>query len=251
MTHLTKIVVQGRVCKTLARILKTGSLSVLLLGLLLVCLLSCRKLPDYGKPQFHGDDISLQTVAVTYRDLTISDFKAVSLPERLQEFSEKLNAHTAVSIRLNPPVQYTISTHVVDGQKKYVGRIKQLRFEAVMIPERSWWNPDLAVGKYAYVLQHEQIHFAIMQLAAMQLGQKGINERENFIVFESNPANVKSVLIEKIKTMIAESKQWALRENTLFDRDTSQRHDATMQNWWYDKVMTQIENLTLSQSSRP
>lgn len=243
MRRPAKLVSQRGACGT-GRTPRSGLLSVLLLGVLFVFPLSCRKLPDYGKPQFHGNDVPLSTATVTYRDLTISDFKAISLPEDLQESSGKLDAHTAVSIRLNPPARYMISTRVVDGEKKYVGRIRQLRFEAVMIPERSWWNPDLAVGNHAYVLQHEQIHFAIMHLAAMQLDQKWINDKEDFIVFESNPENVKAVLIEKVKAMVADSKQWALRENTLFDRDTSQHHDATMQNWWYNKTAIQLGNLT-------
>ncbi len=244
MRRPAKIASQSRAYKKCNRTPGSRLFSVLLLGLLFLFLLSCRKLPDYGKPQFHSNDIPLPPATVTYRDLTISDFKAESLPENLQDFSEKLHAHTAVSIRLNSPAQYTISTQVIDGEKKYVGRVKQLHFEAVMIPERSWWNPDLAAENHTYVLQHEQIHFAIMHLAAMLLNQRGINEKENFIVFESSPDNVKSILIEKVKAMVVDSKQWALYENTLFDRDTSQHHDATMQDWWYNKIATQLGDLT-------
>ena len=54
----------------------------------------------------------------------------------------------------------------------YVGTISQLKFKTVFVPECSWWNPNLAKNGENYVLQHDQIHFALTELAARKLTSK-------------------------------------------------------------------------------
>ncbi len=41
-----------------------------------------------------------------------------------------------------------------------------------MLPERSWWNPGIPAGLRTYVLRHEQINFALTEIAARRLTQE-------------------------------------------------------------------------------
>jgi hypothetical protein len=41
------------------------------------------------------------------------------------------------------------------GQSYFFGRIERLGFEAVMLPDQSWWNPKMPPNMRGYVLQHE------------------------------------------------------------------------------------------------
>jgi hypothetical protein len=59
-----------------------------------------------------------------------------------------------------------------ESQSFYVGSIPQITFEAMFMPTCSWWHPEVPEGLKAYVLQHEQIHFALAELAARNLRTK-------------------------------------------------------------------------------
>lgn len=211
-------------------------------ALFLLLLSGCARLPDYGRPHLNRG-VKLPLNVVSYRDLTISDFLADNVPDRLKEHAKKLNAHTAVSIRPVPGTNYTISTTHINNQKVYYGQVEKLSFEAVMIPEHSWWNPAMAMIRKDYVLQHEQIHFALMEVAARRLTKKAEEESELLKVYESSFDSAKEKLLNIYSIWLEESRAKVLKEHTSFDEDTSLIYAPKIQQRWYDRVKTDLNNL--------
>jgi len=173
--------------------------------------------------------------------LTTEDFKAKSLPEDLELYSHRLSAHTAVSIRPKKTAKYIISKVQFHSKDVYLGVIEDLKFEALMIPERSWWNPNVSKKRKSYVLQHEQIHFALMEVAAHRLNVQVRDFPYDFIVFEDTPVAARKKLRETIDQLIVSSRENVLKEHTRFDEDTSGYYEPELQQQWYDRVIAELQ----------
>ena len=210
----------------------------------LILLFGCSSLPDYGQPRTYPSGTILPGLVVSYRDLVVADFQAKNLPEYLHGHSRDLNAHTAVAIRTVAGAQYILSPPDGDRIPLYSGRVSNLAFEAVMIPDHSWWNPSLAKEKFAYVLQHEQIHFALMEAAARRLTERVKKEQAQLMVFDISKEAVKKRLMEKIDRILAESEKDVLNEHTDFDKATSRRYAPAIQQKWYEKVEKELVELS-------
>ncbi|MCP3892520.1 MAG: hypothetical protein GY702_27140 [Desulfobulbaceae bacterium] len=122
----------------------------------------------------------------------------------------------------------------------YIGAVEDLAFEAVMVPEKSWWNPNLAKERYNYVLQHEQIHFALMELAVQKLN-RFVKNSDALVVYEENPEDAGMKLRQLVKQLRADSKEKILKEHTRFDEETSGYYVPEMQQQWYDKVTGELQ----------
>lgn len=202
----------------------------------------CSVLPEYGQP-YINQGVALPLHVVPYRDLTIADFQAKNVPDRIKDHAKKLNAHTAVSIRPIPGTKYTITTAHIHNKQIYYGRVENLAFEAVMIPEHSWWNPRMAKKRESYVLQHEQIHFALMEVAARRLTQKAAEESELLNVYEASFDAAKQKLSAIYTSWLEESREKVLKEHTSFDEDTSMIYAPRTQQRWYDRVTADLVQL--------
>jgi len=174
--------------------------TVLCILLLLFLLAGCSGLPHYAQPHISPISGPLPAHVVTYRALIKEDFQAKELPEYIREHSDKLNAHTSVSIRPVPQSKYIISAAEYYGSRVYFASVGQLAFEALMIPERSWWNPAAPERKKSYILQHEQIHFALLEVTARRLSEKTAAQSESLIVIESSYEAARSGLLRIVQT---------------------------------------------------
>ncbi len=207
----------------------------------LILLAGCSRLPDYSQPRIYPSDTALPAHVVAYRDLVAADFQAEHLPDFLRDHTRHMNAHTAVAIRTIPGAQYILSPPDGHGTQMYSGRVENLAFEAVMIPARSWWNPTLAKERFAYVLQHEQIHFALMEVAARRLTGRVAEEQARLTVFDTSNEAVKKRLLAEIDQWLAESERDVLREHTEFDRATSRQYAPEVQQQWYERVARELK----------
>ncbi len=217
-----------------------------------VLLPGCTGLPEYAQPRLTQNHYDLfNERVITSRKLTRLDFQSPSFPESLQKYSSKLNAHTALSIRPANHSKYTIGSFVLDGQITYYGRVEHLQFEAVMIPDHSWWRPQLAKEKHAHVLQHEQIHFALMEISARKLTNKVYQESVGFTGINSTALKVKKDLQTKISTFLKKHNVEAMKQHEYFDYDTSLTFNPSLQNWWYGKVLKELEEMEEKGSTFP
>jgi hypothetical protein len=214
----------------------------LLLLLLLGLLASCAQLPEHAQPRFHapqGDNLA-SGKGFSYRQLLAEDFQAASLPPEYRQYDHTIGAHSCISIRPSRDLKIHIVHANYQDMLFYSGTILNLKFEAIFVPECSWWNPALDRRKKEYVLEHEQIHFALAELVARKLTSTAAYELQSYIAFGVSYTEVQQELIEKLKNMGQETMESSLQEHTDFDEDTSLFHDPQTQRKWLESIKTRL-----------
>jgi hypothetical protein len=200
-------------------------------------------LPEYAKPRtIPIDEIhKVSPNGFTYKQLTREDFRATSLPENLSIHGERINAHTVTRIRITADSNLNITRRSFLDQIDYLGSINYLAFEAVMIPNNSWWNPKIKAGIAGYVLQHEQIHFALTELAARKLTSDARKWSSNLLVIKQTPPEVYSEIAQQIKGMLDSALAANQKRHLKFDEDTSLFYSPSWQAWWLEKVEEELK----------
>jgi hypothetical protein len=106
--------------------------------------------------------------AIEYRALTRADFLASGRPE-IDSQGYELGAYTCIALMTTPDTwMNAVSRQTPAGEPAFGVTFKALGFRALMNRDCSWWN-DKATLDAAYVVEHEQIHFAISELGARRL----------------------------------------------------------------------------------
>ena len=211
--------------------------SVLFIQLLFL-LSGCAQLPEYARPRILDIDNKQEGFKneITYRQLTVDDFQALELSANIRPHANKIGAHTCSRIRVAKDSEFRITSGYLNQQIYYFGSLNNIAFEAVMGPECSWMNPNLFGKKLEYVLEHEQIHFALMEIAARKLTQKYRKEKNKFIAIQLTVEETRKEIAAEIRSMIRTANQEVLQEHTSFDEDTSLYFDPEGQKWWLDRV---------------
>ncbi len=210
--------------------------------ILAVILCGCASLPNYAQPGSGRlpDDPKILADAFTYRRLTREDFRADALPPDRAAHAADINAHVCTQIRPRPDTQVVISRSRLAGTDMVIGSIPHIAFEAVMIPGCSWWNPRLDARQTAYVLQHEQIHFAIAEQTARQLTAEAQEHLRDFIVVEYTPEAAREAIAQTIRSLIRSATQASHKTHTAFDEETSLFHSPRRQQWWMEKMEREL-----------
>lgn len=214
-----------------------------MLSLSLTLLYACAQLPDYAKPRtIQIDEIhKVSPTGFTYRQLAPEDFRAISLPENLSTPGDLINAQSVIQIRITSDSNFRLTPWPFLDQVNYLGRINHLAFEAVMIPNYSWWNPKIKADKTSYVLQHEQIHFALIELAARKLTRDAQKWASNLVVVKETPQEVYAEIFQQIKEMINSAMEVNKKRHLEFDKDTSLFYAPSWQAWWLEKVEEELK----------
>jgi len=226
-----------------------GKFCHLLLILLAPLISGCPQLPDYALPHIGGmdrDQLSCKQ-GFTYRALTVEDFRAPSLPDQLAEDITKFYAYSRMQIRPTRDSKFVITSRFSDYYNKLIwaGSVSSLAFEAVMFPDLSWWNPTITGQKTAYVLQHEQVHFALMELAARQLTRQVHQDIAALFIIDSSRQGVQDQLRKEVEALITAKNEEVIQEHTAFDQQTSLYVDPEKQQWWFVRVCSQLKESSL------
>ena len=126
-------------------------------------------------------------------------------------------------------------------QPYFFGRIERIAFEAVMIPERSWWNPAMPPAATAYVLQHEQIHFALTELAARRLTRDSAAWAAAQLVIRPSPQEVQAEMARLVRERVNTAMEEGLKRHAEFDEDASLFYNPRRQRWWAWTVEDELQ----------
>ena len=211
-------------------------------SLSLTLIIACAQLPEYAKPhRIQIDEIpNYSQTGFTYRQLARDDFRATLLPENLSTHEERINARSAIQIRLTADSSFSITRWPFFDQINYTAKISHLAFEAVMIPNNSWWSPKIKAEIAGYVLQHEQIHFALTELAARKLTSDAQKWASSLLVIRQTPQQVYSEIVQQIKEMINTAMEVNQKRHEEFDKDTSLFYNPSWQAWWLATVEEEL-----------
>ncbi len=220
---------------------------LLLFLLTLQLLIGCASLPEYAKPRV-GKSIEIEDSSkfIQYRQLQKRDFQAPSVSGEYQKHAMQLQAYTRVVILPKKKSSFTINAADSFNQTVYHVGIESLAFGALMDPASSWWSHKIPKRKISYVLQHEQIHFALMEIAARQMTWEVKKDSSQFSSFGSSRQEALELLKNSISKYIRENLEKAMIVHTEFDEETSLYHDPRAQQQWYEKVNRQLDALPAS-----
>ena len=216
--------------------------SLLLATISTLWIASCSQLPDYARPRFYdGEEVSTGVSAgFNYRRLSIEDFQAAELPSEDQRYHGFINARSCINIRPANATKAYISKTSYYGSDLYVGTFTHIEYEALFIPSCSWWNPKIPAKRIDYVLQHEQIHFAIGELTARKVTQAVNEEIKNFTAIGSSQADVTEELMKTLRDAAHKIIESELAVHTSFDKETSMFVDRNAQQRWFTRISKEL-----------
>jgi hypothetical protein len=218
-------------------IMNKFSLYLFLSTLLILFFSACARLPDYARPQFSPEDYTVSAVnSFAYRQLKVEDFRAPSLPPKFEQFNHSIQARSCISIQTSRNSQIQIASGTISGKIIYAGKFANISFISVFNPDCSWWNPKITPEKKNYILQHEQIHFALTELTARRLNRDYKDHMEQYTALGSTLAEVKNQLHAEAERVSRKGIEEALDEHTSFDEETSLFYDPEIQQEWSERV---------------
>jgi len=172
------------------------------------------------------------TDAIPYRALVRDDFRAARPPAQMSDHASVMGAYTCANV---VPVATDRIVVERDGTGGYLARPGGFSFRAEMDRDCSWWN-DSARLPPDYVLEHEQIHFAIVELAARDLARASARVRGR----GRTPQAALDAFQAKIQALLGQSFQQILERNTHFDEETSGRLQRANQRRWSQRMHSEL-----------
>ena len=230
------VIVRGS-CLRSSRETRTGATGLVFWFLL--ALTGCATLPDYAAPTITilKDETLDVSDVIPYRALTRDDFLGTEPPAH---FDERMAAVTCVYTqpivdREGIDIQPAIAP---DGSEAYDITYNNLKFQALMNRNCSWWNLAIRNMEEDYVLEHEQIHFALFEIAARKWSEGPpvrlqIKADSRDVMLENLQARFEELLQARLQVL--------LQQNRRFDEETSVGRNPEKQKRWLELVETQLE----------
>ncbi len=203
---------------------------------LLLLATGCARLPDYAMPRVELVEASqlAKTDGIPYRKLTRGDFRAKQAPIANADHAAQMSAFSCANVVPQGDLQMEVRQQSATGG--FVASTAQARFVARMDRNCSWWNPAPNEESPSLILQHEQIHFAIAEVAARKLTERVRRLSATGDSAEQAAAALQDAVEGVFRDVVLEMTE----RNARFDIDTSGRHDPELQQRWYDQVSREL-----------
>jgi hypothetical protein len=204
---------------------------------LLLVATACGRLPAYALPKAQLVDAAqlAHSDGVPYRQLTRADFRATTPPIDNARHAARMSAFTCANVVPKGELQMEVRQPQPGGA--FVARPKQIAFIAKMDRDCSWWNPKQDNDPPDYVLQHEQIHFAIAEAGARELTRRV----RDLSATGDSPERAATSLQRAVDSVFRDAIEANTTRNTDFDRDTSGRHEPVLQQRWYEQLSAELK----------
>lgn len=211
--------------------------------LLAACACSSR-LPDYAAPKGGVVDAGQldSTDVIGYRQLTRGDFRGTHAPPEFAKVADRVGAATCGQVRTSSDTLFLINwrQESPEAQKKHWVEVKKLGFVALMDRRCSWWNDRAAARAPAYVLQHEQIHFALYELGARKLNASVESIKRDMVTEGKSQEEVQAHAQQTLNEALQRATEELLERNREFDEDTSLGFRPDRQRDWMQKVLDEL-----------
>jgi hypothetical protein len=210
--------------------------------LLLLC--GCQSvLPDNMQPRSLPSDPQRDASAdlIAYRTLKRADFRGTAFPRRFAgDDPGQFAAVTCVDLRLSPRLRIVARP---SGMGEFEARAHGLGFVARMDRNCSWWNKHQEWESMfrTYVLQHEQIHFAIYEVHARDYSARADAIAAQTAAVADTAEAAITACQAKLDAWLAGELKRIDRRHTRFDEDTSYGYDTRRQQAWHELLQRQLE----------
>ncbi len=193
------------------------------------------EVPDFARPHVeqrsYGADAQIGTVS--YRQLTRDDFRGAKPHPRVAEYAARLGAYVCVQVVASSGNQIAIRARR-DG-RGYAASARNISYVAVLDPECSWWNQN-APQPPEYSLQHEQIHFALAEIAARGLTK----QLQRVETVGDTRTEAQASFQREAEALIRQTGEKLAARNLAFDEDTSTAFRPDAQDDWYRTVVSEL-----------
>lgn len=178
-----------------------------------------------------------------YRPLLRGDFRGKHAPAQFLHSPTLPVAVSCIYVVLNPQARLYAQPKQVDGTTVYVPQAQDLAFQAVLSRSCSWWNDQHQVSP-AYVLEHEQIHFALYEVAARRLNARADHLLRALEGTSVSPQAAIAAAQQFIHQSLARTMQDVVKANVNFDRETSFGFQPDRQQQWRRTVEGDLKQLS-------
>ena len=208
-------------------------------------LLGCAStLPEYAAPKGGVVDAGQldSSDVISYRQLTRADFRGTQAPPEFAPVAARVGAATCGQVRTTADTTFLINWRQAtpNGEKRHWVQVKKLEFMALMDRHCSWWNEKAASRAPAYVLQHEQIHFALYELGARKLNASVATISRDMTAEGSSQQEVQGRAQKALNEALQKATDELLERNHDFDQDTSLGYRPDRQRACLKKVSQEL-----------
>jgi len=206
-------------------------------------------LPAYARPRgrvlnpadYDGADV------IYYRALKRSDFRGANPPSDMAPYRDRLGATTCAYIVTTAETQVFVRpVRTPGGSVLYEATPKDLGFRAEMDRSCSWWNSQQSTLKTDYVLEHEQIHFALFELEARRLNAEIDRVSVSLKSTDSTLQGARQGVQSRLEHVLSESLRGVLARSHAFDEETSMGYRPEQQKAWLRRVEFELSNLQVA-----
>jgi hypothetical protein len=213
-------------------------------SLLAFSLAGCATLPEYAAPKGGVVDAGKldSSDVIGYRQLTRADFRGTQAPPEFAPVAARVGAATCGQVRTTADTAFLINWRQESptSEKRHWVQVKKLGFMALMDRHCSWWNEQAASKAPAYVLQHEQIHFALYELGARKLNASVEAISRDMKAEGSSQQEVQEHAQKALNEALQKATDELLDRNRDFDQDTSLGYRPDRQRSWLQKVTQEL-----------
>lgn len=205
--------------------------------------LACSTLPEHAAPKGEVVDpaeLDMSDV-IPYRTLVRDDFKGTVPPPGFAPHADTVGAATCGHILTTPETKLRVQPlQGGDGRISYRAVADQLRFHAQMDRNCSWWNPRDTGVPETYILEHEQIHFALFELEARRLNASAPEIASAIDTAAPTPDAAAERAQRKLEDQIRDRVAKILKRSRAFDEDTSAGYRPERQRAWLRRVQAEL-----------
>jgi hypothetical protein len=94
-----------------------------------------------------------------------------------------------------------------------------------------------------YILRHEQIHFALFEIAARRLNRRAEELAERLAVVSDDQQRALEIVHRRIDEEMQRAMGEVLARSDDFDRETSRTFREDRQEWWWRSVQAELDRL--------
>ena len=178
---------------------------------------------------------------IGYRELRIGDFRGERPPKAFVHRTPFFGAVTCIYLQVEPDLQI-FSRPVKGGGDgvEYVADLEQIVFRALVDRGCSWWNQAAQGLSPQRVLQHEQIHFALFEIAARRLNGRMLAIPEKRWFRGTSAEGAKGAARRFIDHLIHETMQELDEQHTRFDQEVEGGRSWEQQQRWWRQVEAEL-----------
>jgi hypothetical protein len=203
-----------------------------------------KTLPDYAAPKgrvVEAKDLDASDV-ISYRKLTQADFRGTQAPREFAPVADRVGAATCGQVRTSDDTVFLLKWRQESAvsPKQHWMEVPKLAFVALMDRRCSWWNPKTASRAPDYILEHEQIHFALYELGARKLNAAVGDIKQALTKRGASQQEVQEHAQQALNDVLAEATEQLVERNREFDQDTSLGYRPERQRVWLRRVTEEL-----------